>query len=71
MKNRTLAIDEEVYVLAREYTKRHRVSLGALVRKSLKKAVGQPSEDWLDNVLDKMDKDDLASKGKTGTREAL
>jgi hypothetical protein len=63
MKNRALAIDDEVYVLAKEYVKKHHVSFSALMRKSLQKIIGRSSENWLDNMLDKMDKDDVSSQG--------
>jgi Ca2+-binding EF-hand superfamily protein len=71
MKNITLAIDEETLVLGREYAKRHKMSFNALVRKSLEKTVRKSSENWLDNMFNEMDKDNVSSKGQDWTREEL
>jgi hypothetical protein len=71
MKNITLAIDEEILVLGREYAKRHNISFNALVRKSLEKTIKKSSEDWLDDMFKEMDKDNVSSNGQKWTREEL
>jgi hypothetical protein len=71
VKNITLAIDEEILVLGREYAKRHNISFNALVRKSLERIIRKSSKDWLDDMFKEMDKDDFSSKGKKWTREKL
>jgi uncharacterized protein YfeS len=71
MKNITLAVDEEILVLGREYAKRHNISFNALVRKSLEKTIRNPSKDWLDDMFEEMDKDNISSRGKKWTREEL
>jgi hypothetical protein len=71
MKNITLAMDEEILVLGREYAKRHNISFNALVRNSLEKTIRNPSKDWLDDMFNEMDRDNVSSKGKKWTREEL
>jgi hypothetical protein len=71
MKNITLAMDEEILVLGREYAKRHNISFNALVRKSLERTIRDPSKDWLDDMFAAMDKDHVSSRGKKWTREEL
>jgi hypothetical protein len=71
MKNITLAIDEEMLVLGREYAKKHNISFNALVRKSLEKTIRKSSKDWLDDMFKEMDKDTVSSGGEKWTREAL
>jgi hypothetical protein len=71
MKNITLAIDEETLVLGREYAKKHNMSFNALVRNSLEKTVKKSSKDWLDDMFQEMDKDNVSSKGQKWTREEL
>jgi hypothetical protein len=71
MKNITLAMDEEILVLGREYAKRHNISFNALVRRSLEKTVRKSSKDWLEDMFEEMDKDNVSSKGKKWTREEL
>jgi uncharacterized protein YfeS len=71
MKNITLAIDEEILVLGREYAKKHNISFNALVRKSLERTIKKSSKDWLDDMFKEMDKDNISSKGQKWTREEL
>jgi hypothetical protein len=71
MKHITLAIDEETLVMGREYAKKHHISFNALVRKSLEKTVKKSSLDWLDDMFEQMDKDNVSSKGQKWTREEL
>jgi hypothetical protein len=71
MKNITLAIDEEILVLGRQYAKKHNMSFNALVRKSLEKTVKKSSADWLDDMFEQMDKDGVSSEGQKWTREEL
>ncbi|GHT72453.1 hypothetical protein FACS1894110_26840 [Spirochaetia bacterium] len=71
MKNITLAMDEEILVLGREYAKRHNLSFNALVRKSLEKTVKRTSKDWLDEMFKDIDKENVNSKGEKWTREEL
>jgi hypothetical protein len=46
MRNITLAMDEEILALGREYAKRHKMSFNVLVRKSPEKTVKHTSKDW-------------------------
>jgi hypothetical protein len=71
MKNITLAMDEEMLALGREYAKRHNMSFNALVRRSLERTVKHASKDWLDEMYKDMDKENVNSKGKKWTREEL
>jgi hypothetical protein len=71
MKNITLAMDEGILVLGREYAKRHNISFNALVRKSLEKTVKHTSNNWLDEMFKDMDKENVNSKGIKWTREEL
>jgi hypothetical protein len=71
MKNITLAMDEGILVLGREYAKRHNISFNALVRRSLEKTVKHPSKVWLDEMFKDMDKENVNSKGRTWAREEL
>ncbi|MDR1452817.1 MAG: hypothetical protein LBJ25_02435 [Candidatus Margulisbacteria bacterium] len=71
MKNITLAIDEEMLTLGREYAKRHNMSFNALVRKSVEKTVKKTSQDWLADLFQEMDKDNASSRGKKWTRAEL
>jgi uncharacterized protein YfeS len=71
MKNITLAIDEKILVLGRQYAKKHNMSFNALVRNSLEKTIKKPPADWLDDMFKQMDKDDVSSKGQKWTREEL
>ncbi|MDR1047967.1 MAG: hypothetical protein LBL64_09335 [Treponema sp.] len=71
MKNITLAIDEEILVLGKEYAKKHNISFNVLVRKSLEKTIKKPSKDWLDDMFKEMDKDNISSNGQKWTRKEL
>jgi hypothetical protein len=71
MRNITLAMDEEILVLGREYAKRHNMSFNALVRKSLEKTVKHTSKDWIDEMFKDMDKEKVNSKGAKWRREDL
>jgi hypothetical protein len=71
MRNITLAIDEEILVLGREYAKRHNMSFNALVRKSLEKTVKHTSKDWIDEMFKEMDKENVSSKGAKWGRKDL
>ena len=66
MKNITLAMDEEIIVLGREYAKRHNLSFNALVRKSLEKTVRHGNKNWLDEMFKDIDKENANSKEKSG-----
>jgi hypothetical protein len=71
MRNITLAMDEEILALGREYAKRHNMSFNALVRKSLEKTVKHTSKDWIDEMFKDMDKENVSSKGAKWGREDL
>jgi hypothetical protein len=71
MKNITLAIDEETLVLGRAYAKKHNMSFNSLIRKFLEKTVKKASNTWLDDMFEKMDRDNVSSEGHKWTREEL
>jgi len=71
MKNITLAIDEQILVLGREYAKKQNLSFNALVRKLLEQTVESSSKDWLEDAFRLMDKANVSSNGKKWKREEL
>lgn len=71
MKNITLSIDEDTLKAGRNYAKRHKMSLNALIRKLLKQNVTGNSTQWLIESFELMDKAKANSKGKSWRREDL
>ena len=55
MKNVTLAIDEEPLEASREYARKHRLTLNALIRQLLDKTVRRDSRGKLDGLFQLMD----------------
>ena len=56
MKNVTLAIDEETLEASREYARKHRLTLNALIRLLLLKTVRANSRARLQGLFELMDK---------------
>ena len=56
MKNLTLAIDEETLEASREYARKHRLTLNALIRELLLKTVRRNSDAKLKGLFELMDK---------------
>lgn len=72
MPNVTLSIPEDILKSGREYARRHRSSLNALIRDLLKKTVlKSPQHDWLKECFDLMDKAKGNSHGRKWRREDL
>ncbi len=71
MRNITLSIDDDLLEKGREYARSHNISLNALVRKLLKQAVVREESRWLDDMFKLMDRANVSSKGKRGTRNEL
>ena len=71
MKNITISIDDEVLEAGRDYARRHKISLNALVRKLLAQTVLPSSQNWLDECFQLMDRADADSGGRRWKREEL
>ena len=71
MKNITLSIDEDTLKEGRDYAKRHKMSLNALIRKLLRQYVTGTTTQWLTECFELMDRAGANSKGKTWRREDL
>jgi ribonuclease D len=71
MKNITLAVDEELLKAGREYARKHRTTLNALVRRLLAQTVSSGRRDWLDECFAVMDRSGADSKGARWDREDL
>lgn len=71
MKNITISIDEDTLKSGRNYAKRHKMSLNALIRKLLKQNVSTESTQWLTEAFALMDRAGADSQGKRWRREDL
>ena len=71
MKNITLAIDDDVLKLGREYARRHNLSFNGLVRRLIEQTVYSSSTAWLSDTFSLMDKNPVSSGGKKWKREDL
>ena len=71
MKNITISIDEDTLKSGRNYAKRHKMSLNALIRKLLKQNVSTESTQWLTEAFELMDRAGADSQGKRWRREDL
>jgi hypothetical protein len=71
MANITLSIEDEVLRRSREYARAHGVSLNALVRQLLERAVTAPPEGSTDELFRLMDDLKADSRGKRWTRDEL
>jgi hypothetical protein len=71
MKNITLAIDEDLLYLGREYAKKNNTSFNALVRELVARTVQPGTEDWLEDTFALADGANISSKGRRWTREEL
>jgi hypothetical protein len=71
MKNITLAIDDNLLKLGREYARKHKLSFNMLVRRLIERTVRQSSSNWLDDTYKIMDKAKASSRGQKWTREDL
>jgi len=70
MPNVTISIEETLLKKGREYARKHRTSLNALIRKLLKDSV-DTSNEWLTESFKLMDKANGNSQGKRWKREEL
>lgn len=70
MPNITFSIEENLLKKGREYARKHRTSLNALIRKLLKDTVDS-SDNWLEECFTQMDRAQGNSAGKKWTREEL
>lgn len=71
MKNITLAIDDDVLKLGREYARRHNLSFNGLVRRLIEQTVYSSSTEWLSDTFSLMDTHPVSSGGKKWKREDL
>jgi len=71
MPNVTISIDEKTLKASREYAKRHKTSLNALIRQLLEQRVLQRSTDWVDECFALMDEAEGRSRGKRWTRDEI
>jgi hypothetical protein len=70
MPNVTISIEESLLKKGREYARKHRTSLNALIRKLLKENVDN-SNDWLRESFKLMDEANGNSKGDKWKRDEL
>ncbi len=71
MPNITIAVEEKLIKESREYARKHRSTLNALIRKLLSDQVNNASNDWLDEVFQLMDRAKGNSRGKKWSRGDL
>lgn len=71
MPNLTLAIDEQLLKKSREYAKKHKLSLNALIRQLLEERVLENREQRLAAGFALMDQVSVSSEGSGWTREEL
>lgn len=71
MPNITLAIDKKILVKSREYARKYRTSINAIVRKTLSETVETKESGWLKECFALMDKTHATSKGKKWKRADL
>jgi len=69
MPNVTISVDEKTLRASREYARRHRTSLNALIRDLLRQRVLQGSTDWVDECFALADEAAGSSRGKRWTRD--
>ena len=71
MPNITISMDENLLKSGREYAKKHRTSMNALIRKLLAQNVIPQSKDWLEECFSLMDRAEVNSKDRRWKREEL
>jgi hypothetical protein len=71
MKNVTVSMDDETLKAARDYARRHNMSLNSLVRRLVAQKVARPGENWVDECFALMDKARGRSRGRRWKREDL
>lgn len=72
MPNVTISIPDNVLKSGREYARKRRSSLNALIRELLMKTVLRPSQSgWLEECFRLMDKAQADSKGRQWRRDEL
>ena len=72
MPNITISLDEKLLKSGREYAKKHRTSVNALIRNLLEQTVKRSdSTQWLDECFAMMNRANVRSKGKRWKREDL
>ena len=69
MPNVTISMDEETLKASREYARRHKTSLNALIRELLAQRVLQRSTDWVDECFALADEAAGSSRGKRWKRD--
>ena len=71
MPNVTISFDEKLLIKARQYARKHNLSLNALLRKLLKETVEPETTDWLEHCFSLMDQAMGNSGGQVWRREEL
>ena len=71
MPNITLSIEDDVLRRSRDYARAHGLSLNALVRQLLERAVAAPQQGSTDELFKLMDEAQGNSRGKRWTRDEL
>jgi len=71
MKNITLAIDDEILKLGKEYARQHNISFNVFVRRLIEQTVKTSSTQWLNDTFSLIDKTNVSSNGEKWKREDL
>jgi len=71
MPNVTISFDEKLLKKARDYAKKHRLSLNALLKNLLLQELNSENQDWLEELFKRMDQAHANSEGKKWEREKL
>lgn len=71
MPNVTISFDDELLLKARQYARKHNISLNALLRKLLKETVEPEATDWLEHCFSLMDQAAGNSREEKWKREEL
>jgi len=71
MPNITVSLDKDLLESGRRYAQKHQTSLNALIRTSLEQSVRTPSNIWIEECFQLMDRANVNSRGRTWQREAL
>ena len=64
MPNVTLALDEQTLRRAREYARKHNLSVNAIIRRLLKQMVEQGPDSWLEECFRLMDRSRARAAGR-------
>ena len=71
MPNVTISFEEKLLARARQYARKHNLSLNALLRKLLQETVEPETTDWLEHCFSLMDQATGDSRGQKWQREEL